>query len=77
MGYNSSLQGRTETIDNTLDPQWVKKYVLDYQFEMRQMLKVTVYDSDRGAQKLEENDLIGTVECSLGEVKKSPISQKE
>ena len=55
----------------------MKKYVLDYQFEMRQMLKVTVYDSDRGAQKLEENDLIGTVECSLGEVKKSPISQKE
>ena len=50
------FQGRTETIDNTLNPQWVKKYVLDYQFEMRQLLKVTVYDSDRGAQKLEEND---------------------
>ena len=50
----------------------MKKYALDYQFEMRQMLKVTVYDSDRGAQKLEENDLIGTVECSLGEVQKIP-----
>ena len=46
----------------------MKKYALDYQFEMRQMLKVVVYDSDRGAQKLEENDHIGTVECSLGEV---------
>ena len=55
----------------------MKKYVLDYQFEMRQMLKVTVYDSDRGAQKLEENDLIGTVECSLGEVKKIPNFTKK
>ena len=63
-----SHKGRTETIDNTLDPQWVKKFVLDYQFEMRQMLRVTVFDSDRGAVKLEDNDLIGTMECSLGEV---------
>ena len=64
----SSFQGRTETIDNTLDPQWVKKYMLDYQFEMRQMLRVAVYDSDRGAQKLDDNDHIGSMECSLGEV---------
>ena len=28
-----SYQGRTETIDNTLNPQWAKKFVLNYQFE--------------------------------------------
>ena len=42
--------------------------MLDYQFEMRQMLRVAVYDSDRGAQKLDDNDHIGSMECSLGEV---------
>jgi len=63
-----SCQGRTETIDNTLDPQWAKKFVLNFQFETRQLLKVEVYDSDSDSRRLEDHDHIGSCECSLGEV---------
>ena len=38
---------RTETIDNTLNPHWAKKIILDFQFERRQMIRIQVYDSDR------------------------------
>ena len=31
---------RTETIDNTLNPQWAKKFVLEFQFEKRQLMKI-------------------------------------
>jgi len=59
---------RTETVDNTLCPSWVKKFVLDYQFETRQMLKVDVYDSDGDSPDLSSHDFIGSCQCSLGEV---------
>jgi len=59
---------KTETVDNTLYPHWVKKFLLDYQFETRQMLKVCVYDSDGDSTDLSSHDLIGCCECSLGEV---------
>jgi len=59
---------RTETIDNTLEPHWAKKFVLDFQFEKRQMIKVEVYDSDSNSSKLTDHDFIGSCVCSLGEV---------
>ena len=31
--------GRTETIQNTLNPQFVHKFVIDYYFEQSQKLK--------------------------------------
>ena len=36
--------GRTETLDDTLNPVWQKKFVLDYKFEERQHIKFCVYD---------------------------------
>ena len=42
-----SQHDRTETIDNTLNPHWAKKIVLEFQFERRQMIRIQVYDSDR------------------------------
>jgi len=60
--------GKTETIDNTLDPQFEKKFVLQYKFEERQMLRFDVYDSDSASPRLEDHDFIGRMECSLGEV---------
>jgi hypothetical protein len=59
---------RTETIDNTLDPQWAKKFVLDFHFEKRQLLKVEVYDADSASPRLADHDYIGSCEVSLGEV---------
>jgi len=59
---------KTETIDNTLNPSWQKKFVLEYMFEKRQLLKFDVYDSDSDSPRLEDHDFIGSCECSLGEV---------
>ena len=59
---------RTETIDNTLNPQWAKKFVLEFQFEKRQLMKIEVYDADSNLPCLADHDFIGSVECSLGEV---------
>jgi len=60
--------GKTETIDNTLEPQFQKKFVLHYKFEERQLLRFDVYDSDNDSPHLEDHDFIGSMECSLGEV---------
>ena len=59
---------RTETIDNTLNPEWAKKFVLEFQFEKRQLMKIEVYDADSSSTNLADHDFIGGVECSLGEV---------
>lgn len=60
--------GRTETIDNTLNPEFQKKFILDYKFEERQLLKFDVYDADSDSPRLEDHDFIGSTQCSLGEV---------
>ena len=59
---------RTETIDNTLHPEWQKKFILQYKFEERQLLKFEVYDADDNSSNLDNHDFIGGLECSLGEV---------
>lgn len=59
---------KTETIDNTLNPDFQKKFILQYKFEERQLLKFEVYDSDADSARLEDHDFIGSMECSLGEV---------
>ena len=59
---------RTETIDNTLDPEWEKKFILQYKFEERQVLKFEVYDADDKSSNLDNHDFIGAVEISLGEI---------
>uniref|UniRef100_A0A8C5II89 Myotubularin related protein 14 n=1 Tax=Junco hyemalis TaxID=40217 RepID=A0A8C5II89_JUNHY len=38
--------GRTEVIDNTLNPDFVRKFVLDYYFEEKQNLRFDVYNVD-------------------------------
>ncbi|CAL8236599.1 unnamed protein product [Boreogadus saida] len=38
--------GRTEVIDNTLNPDFVRKFVLDFFFEEKQNLRFDVYNVD-------------------------------
>merc|ERR1711974_103283 len=38
--------GRTEVIKDCLNPEWTKKFILHYNFEVRQMLKFEIYDED-------------------------------
>uniref|UniRef100_A0AAY4DEA6 C2 domain-containing protein n=1 Tax=Denticeps clupeoides TaxID=299321 RepID=A0AAY4DEA6_9TELE len=73
-----SLQfGRTEVIDNTLNPDFVRKYILDYFFEEKQNLRFDMYDVDSKSPDLSKHDFLGQVFCTLGEVVGSPASRLE
>ena len=61
--------GRTEKILDSLDPHWQTKFMIDYRFEERQMLRFAIYDIDSDRlNKLSDHDSLGHLDCSLGEV---------
>ncbi|XP_056307767.1 copine-8 isoform X1 [Danio aesculapii] len=69
--------GRTEVIDNTLNPDFVHKFILDYFFEERQNLRFDLYDLDSKSENLSKHDFLGQMYCTLGEVVGSPGSRME
>ncbi|XP_060064622.1 copine-8-like isoform X2 [Ylistrum balloti] len=60
--------GRSEMIKNCLNPQFVKKFIMNYFFEESQKLKFEVYDVDSPSQRLDAHDFLGRLECTLGEI---------
>ncbi|KAJ8245438.1 hypothetical protein GJAV_G00270760 [Gymnothorax javanicus] len=60
--------GRTEVIDNTLNPDFVRKFMMDYFFEERQNLRFDLYDVDCKSANLAKHDFLGKAYCTLGEV---------
>uniref|UniRef100_A0A665VY49 Copine 3 n=1 Tax=Echeneis naucrates TaxID=173247 RepID=A0A665VY49_ECHNA len=60
--------GRTEMILNCLNPKFAKKFVIDYYFEMVQSLKFCVYDIDNDTYDLGDDDFLGELECTLGQI---------
>ncbi|XP_063850342.1 copine-8-like isoform X3 [Scylla paramamosain] len=60
--------GRTEMVKDSLNPQWVRKIEIDYRFEERQLLRFAIYDWDSKSSNPDDQDKLGTVECSLGEI---------
>ncbi|XP_069007453.1 copine-3-like isoform X1 [Embiotoca jacksoni] len=60
--------GRTEMILNCLNPKFAKKFVIDYYFEMVQKLKFCVYDIDNNTYDLSDDDFLGELECTLGQI---------
>ncbi|XP_029017968.1 copine-8 [Betta splendens] len=69
--------GRTEVIDNTLNPDFVGKFMLDYFFEERQNLRFDLYDVDSKSANLSKHDFLGQANCTLGEVVGSVGSRLE
>nr|XP_023652637.1 copine-5-like [Paramormyrops kingsleyae] len=69
--------GRTEVIDNTLNPDFVQKYILDYFFEEKQNLRFDLYDVDSKSSDLSKHDFLGQTFCTLGEIVGSPGSRLE
>ncbi|CAL1568697.1 unnamed protein product [Knipowitschia caucasica] len=69
--------GRTEVIDNTLNPDFVRKFILDYFFEERQNLRFDLYDVDSKSANLSKHDFLGQAHCTLGEVVGSLGSRSE
>ncbi|NXF66966.1 CPNE9 protein, partial [Ciccaba nigrolineata] len=60
--------GRTEVIDNTLNPDFVRKFVLDYYFEEKQNLRFDVYNVDSKSCSILKQDFLGQAFVALGEV---------
>ncbi|OMO55290.1 C2 calcium-dependent membrane targeting [Corchorus olitorius] len=67
--------GRTEVIMNCLDPAWIEKINVAYQFEIVQSLVFRVYDVDTKyhnkpvkALKLNEQEFLGEATCVLSEI---------
>ncbi|KAI3860034.1 hypothetical protein MKX03_029903 [Papaver bracteatum] len=67
--------GRTEVMMNSLDPAWITKISIAYQFEIVQPLVFRVYDVDTKYHnmppktlKLDEQDFLGEATCVLSEI---------
>lgn len=61
------LVGKTEVIDNNLNPDFTKHFKIDFYFEKEQWLKFDVYDVDVGGQ-----DHIGFCETTLSRIMSAP-----
>ena len=57
------LLGRTETIMNSLNPQFTKEFLIPYHFEEEQVLLLRLYDDDFGNGK---DDYLGEVTFKVG-----------
>lgn len=67
--------GRTEVIMNNLNPSWIEKIPVTYQFEIVQPLVFHIYDVDTRyhnmpvkALKLRDQDFLGEASCVLSEI---------
>uniref|UniRef100_A0A8C7UE99 Copine family member 9 n=1 Tax=Oncorhynchus mykiss TaxID=8022 RepID=A0A8C7UE99_ONCMY len=69
--------GRTEVIDNTLNPDFVRKFVLDFFFEEKQNLRFDVYNVDTRSSNISKHDFLGQMFCTLGEIIGSTGSRLE
>uniref|UniRef100_A0A4W2HI72 Copine 5 n=1 Tax=Bos indicus x Bos taurus TaxID=30522 RepID=A0A4W2HI72_BOBOX len=75
--HGVSQFGRTEVIDNTLNPDFVRKFIVDYFFEEKQNLRFDLYDVDSKSPDLSKHDFLGQAFCTLGEIVGSPGSRLE
>ncbi|CAH1780422.1 unnamed protein product [Owenia fusiformis] len=60
--------GRTEQIKNCHDPEFTKTFEVDYFFEEVQKLRIAVYDIDNQTSRLDDDDFLGQLDCTLGQV---------
>ncbi|KAL1192954.1 Protein BONZAI 3 [Cardamine amara subsp. amara] len=71
--------GRTEVILNDLNPKWIEKITVSFQFEAVQTLVFHVYDVDTKYHnvpvktlKLQDQDFLGEATCVLSEIMTRP-----
>ncbi|KAK7102331.1 copine-8-like [Littorina saxatilis] len=69
--------GRSEIIQDNLNPDFAKKFVMSYFFEESQKLKFEIYDVDSPSSRLDHHDFLGSLETTLGEIVGSPGSKSE
>lgn len=54
---------------NTSSPSFSQRLRLDYHFETVQNLKLQIYDIDNSSSDLSDDDFLGGVELTLGQVR--------
>ncbi|GAB6026834.1 Copine-8 [Chamberlinius hualienensis] len=59
---------RTESVKNSVNPDFVKQCTIPYNFEVHQLLQFDIYDADCEDYKLSHHDYLGRMNCSLGEI---------
>ena len=57
--------GRTETVWNNLNPDFLKFFKVNYYFEMNQFIRLEIYDQDDNEA---HHELIGFYECALNKI---------
>lgn len=67
-GQKWTEYGRTERVGNNLNPEFSKTITINYYFEMVQKLSFTVYDVDNETARLDDDDFLGRMECTLGQI---------
>uniref|UniRef100_A0A8C5B5W6 Copine-3 n=1 Tax=Gadus morhua TaxID=8049 RepID=A0A8C5B5W6_GADMO len=60
--------GRTERVKNCDSPAFSQRLKVDYHFETVQKLKLAVYDIDNKSVDLKDDDFLGGVELTLGQI---------
>lgn len=62
--------GQTEVIHDNLNPQWVTKVLVQYNFERNDVFRLEVYDVDNETQvnNTAQHDPLGSLEFTLHEV---------
>ena len=53
---------------NSLDPKFAKSIRVDYYFEEVQKVTVAVYDVDNSTPSLSDDDFLGQLDCTIGQV---------
>ena len=73
--FNYSWCNRSEIISNTLNPRWINKITLTYNFEKVQYIKIEVYDCVSSFKSnstvgfnLKEHKILGHCTFSLGDI---------
>ncbi|XP_061573714.1 copine-4 isoform X1 [Cololabis saira] len=64
---------RTEVLRSCVNPSYSKVFTLDFYFEEVQRLRFELYDINSSHNGLREADVLGSVECTLGQI----ISQRK
>jgi Ca2+-dependent lipid-binding protein len=64
-GQQPVILGKTEVIANTLSPQWIKKFEVDYNFCQNSRVSVGIYDATK---KGKDDKSMGSAVFEVGEV---------
>ena len=67
-----NMVGKTECIQNTLNPDFETSFTVDYYFEKAQNFRFVMIDGDNYADETADYDEIGSVEVQMGRLMGAP-----